>query len=144
MTLTRKKISLIHVAKARLGLGDADYRRILWELAGVESSTDLDLVGFERVIEFFDYLGFRSSGPRAGYGDRPGMASARQIVLIRQLWDEYTDGRGTDRGLDNWLERTFHVSSLRFLPAAKARKAITALKHMKARREREPAVDAPA
>ena len=135
MSLSKKQVAILHVAKAKLGMSDASYRSTLAQLAGVETSTDLDQGGFEAVMGFFEYLGFaptRASGP--DYGRRPGMASFAQLELIRVLWHEYTEGRGTPDGLVKWVERCFHVASLRFLKAGDARKAIVALKSMKARK----------
>lgn len=134
MAIARKCISLIHVAKARLGLTDDLYRKILLHYGGVASSRDLDHDGFALVMEAFDLLGFKSDFKRANFGTRPGMATARQVALIRELWAEYTDGDGTEASLGKWLERTFKVSSLRFVTAPMAPKAITALKRMKVRK----------
>lgn len=61
------------------------------------------------------------------------MANFAQLELVRALWSEWTQGRGTEDGLNTWLERCFRVSSLRFLTLDGARKVITALKAMKAR-----------
>ena len=134
MTVSRKQIAVLHVAKAKLGLSDSEYRTALVQLAGVTSSTELDRPGFEAVMGFFEYLGFRPLVPGGpDYGDRPGMASFAQLELIRALWREWAeDGDGS--GLNTWMQRTFKVSSLRFLTKADAARAITALKAMKARR----------
>jgi hypothetical protein len=97
--------------------------------------TELDGDGFEAMMGLFEYLGFRplvSQG--SSYGARPGMASFAQIELIRALWREYTHGSyDGEAELNRWLERCFKISSLQFLTAAAAPKAITALKAMKAR-----------
>ena len=61
---TRQK-SLLHVAKAKLGLSDEDYRAILFSAAGVESSKDLDTAGFERVLERFVQLRVRRAAQSA-------------------------------------------------------------------------------
>ncbi|MGS4946972.1 regulatory protein GemA [Meridianimarinicoccus sp. RP-17] len=133
MPLSTKQLALIHVAKAKLGITEDQYRACLVQIAGVESSKDLDRGGFEALMGFFEYMGFKPLNPRgAVYGDRPGFASSAQVQLIRELWFEYTGG-GQDDTLNKWLLRTFKVSSLRFLKMEQARKAITALKAMKTR-----------
>ncbi len=137
MALGRKQISLIHVAKGRLGLTEDDYRAILWQVGGVESSADLDAFGFEAVMEHFERLGFQSDWRRRNFGTRPAMASPGQVDLIRRLWREYTDGEGTDLTLGKWLARTFKVSALRFVPRKMAPKVIAALKAMKAKKLRK-------
>jgi len=127
MKPTRKQLSLIHVAKSRLGLTDDDYRTILRRAAGVESSRDLDPLGFELTMDELHRLGFESDFAARNLGRRRGMASLKQVNLIHELWAEYTGGAGDDRGLDRWIERTFKVGSIRFLTPTMARKAITAL-----------------
>ena len=141
MTLARKRLSLIHLAKARLGLDDEAYRAILMRCGGVASSRDLDPAGFDFVMEAFHRLGFESDFSRRNFGYRAGMASAAQVSLIRALWSEFTDGAGDDSSLGKWLSRTFKVSSLRFLPADKAPKAITALLAMKAKKAAKETAD---
>lgn len=130
MPITRNQIKLLHVAKGKLRLADADYRAILVHLAECTSSTELDRAGFEAVMGFFEYLGFKpqeKTGP--DYGNRPGMASFAQLELIRSLWSEWSNGQD---GLNTWLKRTFKVDSLRFVTADMAPRIITALKAMKA------------
>lgn len=132
MPITTKK-AVLHVAKAKLGLDDATYRTMLVQLGGVTSSTELDGAGFEAVMGFFEWRGFsplKTTGP--DYGRRPGMASFAQLELIRALWCEWS-GAPVEGGLDTWLKGTFKVDSPRFLTADQARRAITALKAMKAR-----------
>ena len=138
MTISNRQKAFLHVAKAKLGLTEAEYRSCLVHVAGVETSLDLDQHGFETLMGFFEWKGFRpleAKGPN--YGPRPGMASFAQLELIRVLWAEYCSdggtGGGTEAGLTKWVARGWKVSSLRFLTAQAAPKVITALKSMKAR-----------
>jgi hypothetical protein len=133
--ISRKQIALIKIAVKRLGLDDETYRGILAAEAGVDSSRDLDLEGFDRVMARFKRLGFVSDWSKRTFGaDRaPGMASPAQVDLIRHLWREWSDNAG-GAGIDRWLEGHFSVSSLRFLDAGGAQKAITALRAMKRRK----------
>lgn len=131
--ISRRKLSLVHVAKAQLGLDDDAYRGVL-QSGGVRSARDLDDEGFAAVMRRFEALGFRSSRKRRALGERRGMASDRQLELIRMLWLEYA-GKDQERGLGHWLERRFGVSDLRFLDAPGAHKAINGLRAMIGRRE---------
>ena len=134
MPLSKRQITLIHVAKTKLGLDDDLYRAVLVNLCGVTSSTELDQAGFEALLAFFEWRGFRPLTLNgANYGPRPGMASYAQLELIRALWFEFTKGQGKEDALNTWLERCFKVSSLRFLTKENARKAIVGLKAMKTR-----------
>jgi hypothetical protein len=103
-------------------------------VAGVESARDLDDAGFDQVMARFHDLGFVSTARKRYYGDRPGMASAKQVKLIRSLWREYVGGATDDVALDHWIRRTFHVDSLRFVDADMAHRVVGALMQMKRRR----------
>ena len=135
MTISKSQKAILHVAKAKLALDDDTYRQALVRIAGVTSSTDLDQGGFEAVMGFFEYCGFRplaKDAPR--YGDRPGMASFAQLELIRELWREVHRARVCDdAALIGWLSKYFKVDSMRFLTQDAGRKAITALKAWKCR-----------
>lgn len=134
MPLSKRQIALIHVAKTKLGLNDDLYRAVLVNLCGVTSSTELDQAGFDTVMGFFEWRGFKPMTRNgANYGPRPGMASYAQLELIRALWFEYSQGRAGEGELNKWLERCFKLTSLRFLDKATAPKVITALKAMKTR-----------
>jgi len=136
MTISRRQIALVHVARAQLGMSDESYRDVLRLHAGVDSATDLDAVGFEIVMARFHQLGFTSSWHARNLGDRRGMATAKQVALIRSLWREFSGG-DDERALGRWLERSFGVSALRFLDAPSTSKAITALKAMARRKARD-------
>lgn len=131
--LSAKKIGLLHVARKQLGLSEGEYRAILLGQGGCDSSADLDEDGFQRVIDYMNALGFRSTWTKQTYGHRPGMASPKQVELIRDLWRKYA-GVEDEAGLNAWLARSHRVSALRFVDSTKARAVITALKAMAARK----------
>lgn len=135
MTISKPQKAILHVAKAKLGLDDDLYRQALVRIAGVTSSTELDQDGFEAVMGFFFYCGFRPLGKGAPrYGNRLGMATYAQLELIRELWREVHDqAQCDDAALMGWLRKFFKVDSMRFLTMDGARKAITALKAWKSR-----------
>lgn len=135
MALSKAQIGVIHVAKAKLGLDDEAYRDVLERLAGVRSSKDLDRAGFDVVMTEFERLGFVSDYKRAGFGSRRqwDMASFKQVNLIRDLWEEVTDGTGTEQGLNTFLDTRFKVGALRMVDRHKASKIIAGLKAWKKR-----------
>lgn len=138
MTISKPQKAILHVAKGKLGLDDDVYRQALVRIAGVTSSTELDQAGFEAMMGFFDYCGFRPLGKGAPrYGNRPGMATFAQPELIRELWRELHDARECDdEALLGWLRKYQKVDSLGFLTLDGARKTITAFKAWKARPRR--------
>jgi len=134
MAITKRQVSLLHVAKSKLCLDDEAYRNILQNTAGVTTSTALTPKKFEMVLQHFKRLGFqqaKSTGKRLGY--RPGMATPEQVDYIKSLWHTYAT-KADDRSLDRWLHHSFGVSSLRFADRAIAGKAIIALKNMTRRK----------
>lgn len=138
MSLSRPQTSILHVAKAKLKWDDELYRQVLVRIAGVTTSKDLDQDGFEAVMGFMEFSGFRpleKGAPR--YGNRPGMATYAQLELIRELWRELHDqATCDDDALTGWLLKYHKVSSMRFLTLEAARKCIVALKAWKARPRR--------
>ena len=63
MAIGRKKKALVHIAKEDLHLDEESYRQILKGVAGVESSTQLSVEGFEKVMRRFEEMGFRGLLP---------------------------------------------------------------------------------
>jgi hypothetical protein len=63
MVIRRKKKALVHIAKEDLHLDEESYRQILKGVAGVESSTQLSVEGFEKVMRRFEKMGFRGLLP---------------------------------------------------------------------------------
>src|SRR3990170_7276726 len=59
MVIGRKKKALVHIAKEDLRLEEESYRQILKGVAGVESSTQLTVEAFEKVMKRFQEMGFK-------------------------------------------------------------------------------------
>lgn len=58
--VTAKQLALLHVAKHKLGLGEADYRSVLSLYGNVESAKELTMEGFRHVMTYLERVGFRS------------------------------------------------------------------------------------
>ena len=135
--LAREKIAIVHIAAQQLGMTDADYRALLMQCAGVNSSSGLNEASFRAVMLRMEKLGFSRTKPTAApapqYGRRGGMATPAQVDIIRKLWAKW-HGSDDARALGHWLNRSFHVSDLRFVDTPTAQKAIEGLKAMTARK----------
>jgi hypothetical protein len=140
--MTREQLALVHMAKKHLaktqGWDEDMYRLMLRQLGGVESAKDLDEKGFAQIMEYAASWGFRSDWRERTFGRRPGMATPRQVDLIRDLWWEWRGADG-DAGLDKWMEHSFGVSALRFATPEVAAKAISGLKAMLRRKSAKAA-----
>lgn len=135
--ITDQQSKLIHLAKRRLNMLDADYRAMLSRVAGVASSRDLDDTSFTAIMEELGRLGFDTVQKAPQYGERGGMATPRQLDKIRSLWRQWA-GSEDESGLTTHLERKFKVSSPRFLNLKTASKVIYALEKMAAQRKTSP------
>lgn len=62
--ISAKQKTLLHVAKAKLGLDREAYETILQAEAGVRSSNDLTNSGFDKVVRRFEELGFQNIARR--------------------------------------------------------------------------------
>jgi phage gp16-like protein len=134
MGIDKKEIAVIHIAKTQLGISEEDYRAILKQQCGVESSKQLDKRGLATLMDYFAKLGFKSTARARRFGQRAGMATPGQVTLMRKLWEEYTGVVSGDQEMGKWLHRHFKISALRFVSSEKAPKVIHALRHMAAQR----------
>lgn len=127
--ITDQQRKLIHVAKRRIHMTDADYRAMLQGVAGVASSNDLDEASFSAVMAELGRLGFQTVQKAPQYGERQGWATEAQINYLRSLFRKYSGSEEESR-LEHFLEKQFHVSSLRFLDSATVPKVIKTFKRM--------------
>lgn len=58
MKIGNQQKALIHVAKTQLGLDDDRYRDLLRSTCGVESSRELNVTQFDKLMQRFKELGF--------------------------------------------------------------------------------------
>ncbi|MEE1656485.1 regulatory protein GemA [Microvirga sp. CF3062] len=139
--MTRKQLALLHVAKRELDFNDVSFAAALRTYGGgVASAADLDQRGFDRLLVYFEVMGFvpnkrqSPAKPQAGFGHRKGMATPAQVELIQGLWRDW-NGSDDAAALGRWLEKSYGVSALRFLKQNEAGKAITGLRAMVRRRK---------
>jgi phage gp16-like protein len=128
---------LIHLAKRKINLADADYRAMLQHVAGVESSNNLDDASFSAVMAELGRLGFHTVQQAPQFGERSGWATEAQLNYIRSLWRKYA-GTEDEVGMRHFLQKHFNVSSLRFLDSATVPKVIVTFKRMAEQRKACP------
>jgi len=115
--MDKKKLAVIHIVKKELGLNDAEYRDILWRVAGVRSAKDLDERNFRKLMYYF----VRSKY----YWINPYGLTIKQKLYIKYLakglsWDE--------EHLKNFINKYYHKSDLDKLTRKEAIKLIESLK----------------
>lgn len=57
--LGKSELAVIHIAKAKLGMDEEDYRDILQSNFKKDSSRDLNKVEFLKIMEIFEKLGYK-------------------------------------------------------------------------------------
>ncbi len=88
--MTPLQLKLIHIARRQVDLNEEQYRTLLHNVAGVESSRDLSNYDFEDVMAVLEDLGFRdTSGDPERWRRKVRMrgqkGNERMIFKIRQL-----------------------------------------------------------
>lgn len=82
--INNRKKALIHVAKAKVGMTDPEYRDLLGRV-GVKSSTELNDDTFTQVMDQFKRLGFKSNHKRsykAGLKSKDRLISKIKALII--------------------------------------------------------------
>jgi len=135
----KRQKTLIHIAKAQMGIDDATYREMLRNHCGAESSKNISYQAANRLLIHLQKCGFKmrpKSGPKK-YGDlglRPGMATPAQLRKIEAMWAEVCKAQNKRQALRHFLLKTVHVSDILFLTAGMAHNTIEAIKDIRDRK----------
>lgn len=120
--LNNKQKAVLHVAKARTGLSEEDYRALLSQV-GVESSRDLDQKGFDVVMKHFEKLGFKSTFSKK---PKPMDSKARLMAKLYMIRRELNL---PESYLDGCAQRMFNIDSYKWLNADKLHKLVSAMSY---------------
>lgn len=131
MPISNKKKALIHVAKAKVGMSETEYRAML-ESVGVTSSTGLNAVKFDLVMEHFKKLGFKSK-KRVRKPTGPVNSKGRLLGKIDAILAEL----GLKRGYVDAIARNmFGVDVVSWCDAHQLHKIVAALTYHQKRKMR--------
>lgn len=134
-----KHIAAIHVLKSKLQLSDDDYRALLCHLTGKSSSKDMGDAQRGLVRDHLQRL-IGHMGPAFAQAKGEASPKERKVwALWHQLGRDGRIGNTSAQALNAWVERTVHVSALRFTTGAQLDTLIEALKQWQ-ERERNEAV----
>jgi hypothetical protein len=152
-SITPMQIKKIHALKNRLGWTDEQYREYLMtEGDGFAlSCKDLSEDEAEKLIRKMELAAaakgvwkrFGSGGVKKydELGERPGMASPKQLRMIEAMWAEASkykrNTEARERALRYFLHRIAGVDRLEFLEQGQVQKIIKAIFKMKERRNDE-------
>lgn len=132
--IDRKRIALLHVAKAKLGMSDEDYRAML-DSFGVTSSVELTIGKFAAVMDRMKAGGFEgnqsrptSSIPSVSTQKRRMMRKLEAVLHEMGLSREYADGIS---------RKMFGVDKVAWLEAGQLYKVLQALMVYRKRQSRD-------
>lgn len=128
--LRNAELAQIHIAKTQLGLDDDTYRDVMWTVARVRSSKDLDWTGRKKLLEHFKAKGWKPQPPKTAKTAKP--AAAGQAGLVRVLWGELHAANKvndpSDAALASWLKRNRLPERVEWLKPAQLNRVIESLK----------------
>ncbi len=135
------QIQKIHILKGKLGMEDADYRAMLNDAYGKDSSKDLSIgQADELIVSLGRQLDARESQPRKYdyLGSRPGMAAPAQLRMIEAMWKDVSVKKTpVDRAaaLDAFLKDRFHILDIVWMEAKEVQKVVFALRRMRVQQQ---------
>ncbi len=128
----KREIQLIKIAQKQLGMDDHTYRSVLWSVARVKSSTELDFAGRKKVLEHMEACGFKRTKPQPRK-----VADDPQSMKMRALWLElHAAGKvrnPSESALAAFVKRQTGRDALQWLNTREASAVIEDLKKWLAR-----------
>lgn len=132
--IRKRELAQIHVAKSQLGMDDVTYRAMLWTVARVRSSADLDWAGRKKVIDHLKAKGFKirsPSKPAKAATSRP-MTQDPEAKKIRALWlflhDLGAVKNPSEEALSAYVKRIAKVDALQWINGYQAETLIESMK----------------
>lgn len=103
--LRQRDLIMIHTGKKQLGMDDDVYRSMLWMVARVRSSKDLDVAGRQKVIAHLKSLGAVYKRKRVTPPKSKRLLADKVIAMMLALEysDAYVDGMAQKMfGIERW------------------------------------------
>jgi phage gp16-like protein len=121
-------LAKIHIAKAQLGLDDAAYRSMLWTVAQVSSSANLDHAGRAKVLAHLKNCGFKPA-----IKHQPPKAGASKTAMISKIGALLTVLNKPWAYADGMAKKMFKLEKLIWCTPQQLHKIIAALEYAKQR-----------
>ena len=85
MNVENRHLRLLHVARRQVGIEEDDWRALLMNVAGVESSKDLTLAQFNELVDALKRMGFESKPRLGAYLPKNPPTNPHDVPTPRQL-----------------------------------------------------------
>jgi len=130
-------IKVVHVAKAKLGLSDDDYRDILSGF-NVSSSKELNEAGLKQLIAVFHKMGFEDTSKKRKYNNLKkrgdildAWATPKQLRMIEAKWMSSPKVKvKTVEALEKFILRIAKVNKIDWLKGKHVQKVIKAIESL--------------
>lgn len=122
----KKMMQLVHIGKNKLGLDDATYRDMLWQVTGKRSSKDCTAANLKKMIERMEQHGFTITPAKKHQTKKPDAAKSKQ-ALIDKIEALLTDGGYPWEYAQKLAKHMYKVDALTFCDGRQLRGIITAL-----------------
>lgn len=130
----KSDLARIHIAKKALNLSDDEYRELMFSVARVRSSAELDLIGRKRLIEHFIRCGWSGGKPTpkraASKTERPRRPtpSASVAPLCRKVRAQLISlGRKPDGYADGIAQQMYKVQFYEWCTSEQLQAVVSAL-----------------
>jgi phage gp16-like protein len=127
----RAELAQIHIAKKQLNLDDATYQQMLFTVARVMTSAELDEHGRRRVIEHLRARGFKNQQPKRHFPGRPHNCDSNP--QLRKIEALLTVGKKPWSYADAMAQHMFNKDRVAFCDADQLQALIVALEMDKQR-----------
>lgn len=129
-TMRKREIQLIHIAKQQLGMDDETYRAMLWTVATVKSSSELDWQGRKKVLDHLKACGFKVTAsktkPSRKLADDPESRKVRALwIMLHELGAVRNPA---ESALAVYVKRLTKVDDLHWINGEQAEVVIESLK----------------
>lgn len=129
-----RELAQIHIATKDLGLDDETYRAMLWTVAHVRSSSELDQAGRTKVLNHLKSSGFKPK--RSGFKiDPPQNVKISSVALVSKIGALLTVLDKPWAYADGMAKKMFKVEKLIWCTPQQLHKIVAALEYAKARQE---------
>lgn len=122
----KKMMQLVHIGKNKLGLDDATYRDMLWQVTAKRSSRDCTAAMLKKVIERMETHGFSITPAKKHQTKKPDAAKSKQ-ALMDKIEALLTDGGYPWEYAESMVKHMYKVDALTFCDGHQLRGIITAL-----------------
>lgn len=128
--MRNRELAQIHIAKKDLGLDDETYRDMLFTIARVRSSGELDHAGRRRIIEHLQARGWK---PKAGVKPKVANKGSSKTALISKIGALLTVLEKPWAYADGMAAKMFKVEKIIWLTPQQLHKLVAALEYSKKR-----------